>query len=391
MVPENSVPALTKGASLVSIMLKDRFTDALRSLGTLSRYEKFSLNRNPFPAIGIFSLANPKENQFYSEVFVEAANLTRNCIRRSRQKTEQTVIFVNADCGQGKSNFLGNLALDFLHDEEIYPIFCQIYTSGGFSIVAERAFQWIGVEGYCDLMLSFAESLGFEPDEFYGRNPFFVFGKLVSTLEESFMVERKTVERVMRPFLMLDEGYSRLIQTSHIYKTLILITLVELIKRVLKRKPLLIIDGLENRWMDINEDNRWWFFENVLRFLKLTKGESTVVFSDSNLLKEKFSQFLASESFDCTILKVDLPSLDFSKSLKLVSDYLISARIHESSCDSWFPFTKSCIRYLYKVAGGNTRRLVTLCHHLIETGVDMNLSRITVETLTSLGLDQKQS
>lgn len=372
------VPLVTQ-STLATAVHKDKFSESLESLGLVNKYEKYKLACNPFPAIGVFSLPSAYEGQFPSEVFVGAASQIKQLVERTLQKTEPTIIFVNAECGQGKSHFLGNLALNFVNDENVYPLFCQVYTSGGFSIVAERAIQWIGLEGYCNLMFSFIESLGFKQDELFAEKPSYVFGELVSALAESFMIEKRTVERIMKPFLRLDEGYSKLFQTSHMYKNLILITLARLIKKTSGRKVLLIIDGLENRWFDMSSNNKEMFFDNLIRFLKLTKGDSMVVFSDSSCLRKDFSRFLKTLNFRCAIKKVDLPRLNVSKSMKLVSNYLASARVIKLSTNNLFPFTKHCIRHLRKVTGGNTRQLVTLCHYLTEAGLENGLSRITLD------------
>ena len=363
---------------------KDKFSNTLSNLGLANKYEKYKLVRNPFPAIGIFSFSSPTESQFSSEIFEGTAKHIKQLVERTLQSAQPTIIFLNAECGQGKSQFLGNLAINFHNDEKVYPLFCQVYTSGGFSIVAEKAIQWVGFEGYCKLMFSFIESLGFREDEIYSQSPYNVFGELVNTLAESFKIDKKIVERVMKPFLNFDEGYSRLFQTSHKYKNLILITLIKLIKKTSGRKVLLIIDGLENRWVDINNNNKEMFFNNVIRFLKLTKGDSIVVFSDSNCLSEYFSRHQMLMKSKCAVMKIDLPTLNVFKSMKLVSNYLASERVNKTPINNLYPFTKYCIRRLYKINRGNARQLVTLCYYLIEFGLENGLSRITLDTLKCL-------
>jgi len=376
------VPLVTSNA-LTILASKDQFSESLESLGLANKYQKYRLTCNPFPAIGVFSLPTSRESQFPSEVFAGASIHIRRLMEDALQKTKPTVIFLNAQCGQGKSHFLGNLALNLANDKRIYPLFCQVYTSGGFSVVAERAIQWIGLEGYCNLMFSFIENLGFKKDELFAEKASYVFGELVSVLAKSFMIEERTVERIMKPFLRLDEGYAKLFQTSHMYKNLILITLARLIKKTSDRKVLLIVDGLENRWLDMYGNNKEMFFDNVIRFLELTKGDSMVVFSDSNCLKEDFSLFLRTSNFECTIKEVDLPCLNVFKSMKLVSNYLASASAMKSP-SSLNPFTRHCIKHLRKVTGGNTRQLVTLCHYLLEVGLESELPTITLDAAKHL-------
>lgn len=376
------MPLVTSDA-LTVLASRDKFSESLESLGLANKYQKYRLTCNPFPAIGVFSLPTPHDSQFHSEIFAGPSIHIRRLVGDALQKTKPTVIFLNAQCGQGKSHFLGELALDLANQKGIYPLFCQVYTSGGFSIVAERAIQWIGLEGYCNLMFSFIESLGFKQEELFAEKPSYVFGELVSALAKSFMIEERTVERVMKPFLRLDEGYSKLFQTSHMYKNLILVTLARLIKKTLNRKALLIIDGLENRWLDMNSNNKEMFFENVIRFLELTKGDSMVVFSDSNCLKDDFSWFARTWNFECTLRRVDLPCLNVFKSMKLVSNYVASASTVNSP-NNTYPFTKHCVKHVRQVSRGNTRQALTLCHYLLEVGLESESATITLDAAKHL-------
>jgi len=357
------------------------YAKIVKNIGVDPRYQKSKLCYNPFPAIPVFSLYCPDTSSLCTTattIFPVKAKKLENILRRAVQSTKSTIIFIEGSQGIGKSHFLGEVATncEFLG---LFPIFCQIYTGGGFSDITDRAFQWLGLEGYTQLMLSFVKAIGLSELEIFQKNPYTIFHELIPMFQHAFnMQDRKVLERILRPFLNLDIGYSALFQTSHKYKNLILVTLIHLIWKTLSKKTLLVIDNLENRWPYFTTLNKAHFLSNMKIFVNSTNGKVIMMLSDDGQISKYLIRELKDINVELSIQRLKLPRLTIAKSIKLVSEYLQIARIPQKKNYNLHPFTRESIKFIYNISNGNTRTFLVLCHDILEEYVKSDHSKITV-------------
>lgn len=357
------------------------------NLGAHPRYQKFQLSNNPFLPIPIFSIYDimPFSSSFI--IFSEELEIIKKFIFEAAKARESAIIFVEGVSGIGKSHFLGQIAMIYQHNHPVFPIFCQIYTGGGFSDITDRALQWLGLEGYTHLMLSFLKTAGISALEIFNKHPYEIFSKLIPVFQQVFdLHDTKVLERILRPFLNLDQGYSDLFKTSHKYKNLILVTLIHLIWRSLGQKTLLIIDNLENRWPYFTSLNKEHFLINFRIFIRSTYGKVIVLMSDNGLIGRYIEKKL--EEYDLAgellIKHVKLSGLTLKKAKRLVFELLQEARNKNSGHHELYPFSEEVLEYLYRVSGQNTRNFLLLCHDVLEELVRSSDANITIDTISKL-------
>lgn len=359
----------------------------IENLGSYQRYRKFQLSYNPFSPIPIFSIYDvmPFSSSFI--IFPEELERIKKFIYEATKTHESAIIFVEGTHGIGKSHFLGQVAMVYQHDPNLYPIFCQIYTGGGFSDITDRALQWLGLEGYTHLMLSFLKAAGISALEIFNRHPYEVFNKLIPVFQEVFgLYDTKVLERILRPFLHLDKGYSDLFKTSHKYKNLILVTLIDLIWRSLGQKTLLVIDNLENRWPYFTSLNKEHLLINLRNFITSTYGKVILLMSDNGSIGYYIEQRLEEYNMveELFVRHVRLSGLTFEKAKRLVIELLQKARSDDSTCHELYPFSEEALEYLYEVSGQNTRNFLLLCHDVLEELVRLGATNITIDNVRKL-------
>jgi len=358
----------------------------INNLGVHPRYQIFQLSYNPFPPIPIFTFYDVTPLFSSITLFPEELEIIRGLLYKAAQKQEPSIIFVEGTSGVGKSHFLGQIATIYQHDSRLFPLFCQIYTGGGFSDITDRALQWLGLEGYTRLMLSFLETTGISALEIFNSHPYVVFNMLIPIFQQVFgLHDRKVLERILRPFLNLDTGYSDLFKTSHKYKNLILVTLIHLIWRSLNKRTLLIIDNLENRWPYFTSLNKEYFLINLRAFVRSTRGRAVVLMSDNgsirHYIKRKLRDYTNNEVF---VEHVKLSRLSVEKAVKLVSELLNGARNKSGCLHELSPFNEEIVEYLYMISGQNTRDFLLLCHDVLEELVRLGSTTITIGAIREL-------
>jgi len=359
----------------------------INNVGVHPRYQIFQLSYNPFPPIPIFTFYDVTPLFSSITLFPEELEIIRGLLYKAAQKQEPSIIFVEGTSGVGKSHFLGQIATIYQHDSHLFPIFCQIYTGGGFSDITDRALQWLGLEGYTRLMLSFLETAGISALEIFNSHPYVVFNMLIPIFQQVFgLHNRKVLERILRPFLNLDTGYSDLFKTSHKYKNLILVTLIHLIWRSLNKKTLLIIDNLENRWPYFTSLNKEYFLINLRAFIRSTHGKAVMLLSDNGSIGHYIEHKLKDHTTtdEMFVGHVKLSRLNVEKAIKLVSELLNGARGKNSKVCELYPFNREIIEYLYMKSGQNTRNFLLLCHDVLEELVRLGSTTITIETVREL-------
>jgi hypothetical protein len=358
----------------------------IENLGSNPRYQNFQLLYNPFPPIPIFSFYEVTSPLSSITIFPDELEIIKKFLYKAAQMQKSSIIFIEGTSGVGKSHFLGQIATIYQHDARLFPIFCQIYTGGGFSDITDRALQWLGLEGYTKLILSFLEAAGISALEIFNSHPYVVFNMLIPTFQQVFgLHDRKVLEKILRPFLNLDTGYSDLFKTSHKYKNLILVTLIHLIWRSLDKKTLLIIDNLENRWPYFTSLNKEYFLTNLRAFIRSTRGKAIVLMSDNGLvghyIEHRLKDHMAEKIF---IEHVKLPRLNVENAVKLVSELLRGARDENSKVHELYPFNEEILEYLYIISEQNTRDFLLLCHDVIEELVRLGSTIITINTIREL-------
>lgn len=80
---------------------------------------------------------------------------------------------------------------------------------------------------------------------------------------------------------------------------------------------------------------------------------------------------------------VELPPLTPEQTRELIVSYLSLARI-EGEEETIFPFDEKLIREIWSKTGGNLRRILEVCHTLIEKGIARKLSKLDVSLLTNI-------
>jgi hypothetical protein len=351
----------------------------VRNMGLYPRYQKFSLSRDPFPAIPIFAPSCNSPNPVYScgAIFKKEFETVVEILSRARSYRKTLILFVEGFQGVGKSHFLGEVAAN-CRDPTIFPIFCQIYTGGGFSDITDRTLQWLGLGGYMQLILSFLNRVGMSESDIFTKSPYTIFHDLVPTFQEVFGIEnRRILERILKAFLNLDVGYSELFQTSHKYKNLILVTLVYLVRKAVDKKTVLIIDNLENRWPYFTSLNKEHFYNNMEHFIRLTEGDVILMFSDNGYIRKELFQALREMKIEFSMRRIQLPKLTLSKFINLVSGYLGTSRLKESKVHDLHPFNKKTVKYIHGMSHQNTRVFLELCHDILEESLEYDCSKIT--------------
>jgi hypothetical protein len=262
----------------------------------------------------------------------------------------------------------------------------QAFTTGGFSDLLDRYLEWMGFRGYVSNILTVLETLGIDLEkEVLAYNRRKAWEHVISRIE-ALGENVESARRIFQVITDFEDGFCRLFKTSK--KPEIFATLVNLLGKTTGKRPIVIVDNLENRW-EAMPGHGYTFMEKLNEFDNATHFKCNFVFSSALPVGNSMEKNMGSSSL-CRIsayrrlirgaryYRTFMPRLTVNSAQIVISEYLIRARhggkIWSNEID---PFNLRVIKKLVKTTKGNMRQLITCCHDMIEDAAIRNQHKVT--------------
>jgi len=357
----------------------------LGELPSLSnRYSTLGLERNPFPSIPVFSLFTSQRYACCQHLFQRQLRCLSDFFSQSEKKRGVRVFFINGERGSGKSAFLFELSNQ--NNSSFFPVFVQAFTTGGFSDLLDRYLEWMGFRGYISNIIDIMETLGINLEKetlVYNRKRMYdhVLSRVAATGENV-----DAARRIFQVLTDLEDGFCKLFKTSR--KAEIFATLMNLLRNTKGKRPLIIMDNLENRWEAMPGYSNS-FIEKLEEFDEATHFKCNYVFSSAALSRNQMEESIIASSL-CRVschrrllqgtryYRTSTSKLTIGSIQKVILEYLTGARSGDKKrCNGISPFTFSVVKRLVKATKGNLRQVITFSHDIVEDAAIRKQNKIT--------------